>query len=631
MNEIRHIEPGLGARVRVLATTDLHMHLTSFDYYADRPDPTVGLTRIASLIGQARCEATENGALTLLFDNGDALQGTPLADLVSEQSNRSHPMMRAFGHLRFDAVGLGNHDFNYGLKTLDRALLQAPCPVLSSNMRRLGQAKPCGFAPFAILDRIIQAGGDEWPIRIGVLSFLPPQTALWDGHLLRDLVEVDDILDSARRWLPEMKQAGCDLILALAHTGLDQTDPIPAMENAVIPLAALDGIDGVIAGHTHLHLPGIAHAGLPHVDADTGSVHGKPVVMAGSSGSHLGVIDFELEAKAGGGWTISGFQCALRPVARRDADGAPVAVAGEDQELVRVLAEDHADTRSLMAQVIGHSDQTLHSYFTFFAPDRSLALVAQAQAAALRPFLADSEAEALPLLSATAPGKFGARAGPEHFTDVPAGPLSLRHVADLHVFPNEIRAVIITGQQVFDWLEMSASLFHQIIPGSQGGALVDPQMPGHNFDVLHGLQYQIDLSAPARFNPDGSVRNAITRRVQHVSWQGRPVTDDQRFAVAVNSYRLGGGGNVAALVHARQVTVPHLPIRDALCRYLTRQYPIDPLATQESVWSFVPLPGTSATVLTGPGAVRHLPELADRGVTKVGVDYHGFLHLNVPL
>lgn len=631
MNEIRHIPIGMQARVRVLATTDLHMHLTSYDYYADRPDPTVGLTRVASLIAAARNEAARDSALTLLFDNGDGLQGTPLADLATDQTDRSHPLMRAFGHLRFDAVGLGNHDFNYGLKALDKALLEAPCPVLSSNMRRLGQAKPCGFAPFAILDRIIQAGGTDWPIRIGVLSFLPPQTAQWDGHLLQNLVEVDDILDSAQRWLPEMKAAGCDLILALAHTGLDQTDPIPAMENAVIPLAALDGIDGVVAGHTHLHLPGISHAGLPHVDAEAGTVHGKPVVMAGSAGSHLGVMDFDLETTPDGGWRIVGSHCALRPVARRDTTGAPVVLADEDQGLVGVLAEDHNETRALMAQMIGFSDKPLHSYFTFFAPDRSLALVAQAQAAAVRPFLAGTEAEPLPLLSAAAPGKFGARAGPQFFTDVPAGPLSLRHVADLHVFPNEICAVVLTGQQIFDWLEMSASLFHLITPGTNGHLLVDPAFPGHNFDVLHGLQYQIDVSGPARFNLEGNVRDETARRVRHVTCQGRPVTDDQRFAVVLNSYRFGGGGNVAALMQARQISVPHLPVRAALQRYLATPVAPDPLAAMPDPWRLAPLPGTCVTVRTGPGAMPHLSELDGRGVTQVGVDCSGFLHLNVPL
>ena len=630
MTRPRNIPPGVRARLRLLATTDLHMHLTGHDYYADRPNPSVGLTRTASLIARARDEAARDGALTLLFDNGDMLQGTPLGDLVADRADRPHPLMRAFGHLRYDAVGLGNHDFNFGLKTLAAVLRQAPCPVLCSNMRRTG-GNPPGFQPCAILDRIVRTGDGEWPVRIGVLSFLPPQTMTWDAHLLRDQVEVDDICASARRWLPDLQRAGCDLIVALAHTGLSHESARAGMENAVIPLAALGGIDAIVAGHTHLHLPGPDHAGMEHVDAGNGAVHGRPVVMPGSAGSHLGVIDLELQATPLGNWQVAGFECALRPIARRDARGRARALVPEDPGLVALLAEDHGETRALMGHPVGFSDRPMHSYFTLIGQDRALALVGAAQAAALRPLLADTDAADLPLLSAAAPGKYGGRAGPEHFTDVPAGPLSLRHVADLHVFPNELRALVVTGAQLFDWLEMSAGIFHHIAPGSSGAQLIDANMPGHDFDVLFGLTYEIDLSVPARFHANGRLRSPASRRVGHVCFDEIPVTPDQRFVVALNSHRAGGGGNVAALAQAQPVPLPPMTIRAALRKYLDPGQPVDPLALAPSPWRFAPMPGASVTALTGPGAKAHLAELSDRAITADGLDECGFLRLNVPL
>ncbi len=628
----RRVPVGATARVRLLSTTDLHMNLTSHDYFADRPDPTVGLTRTATLIHQARAEAERNGALVLLFDNGDGLQGTPLSDTVADQPDRPHPLMRAFGHLHYDALGLGNHDFNFGLKSLDRALQQAPCPVLSSNLRRLGgQGKPAGFEPFAILDRMLRAGTEDWPIRIGVLSFLPPQTVRWDAHLLRGHLEAGAIVDSARRWLPELRNAGCDLVVALAHTGFSATPEHADLENAALPLAALDGIDAVISGHTHLRLPGPDHGGLDFVDAETGSAHGKPVVMAGTSGSDLGVIDLDLRADGARCWTVERFSCALRPIARRTPAGRVVPLAEEDPALVRLLSEDHAQTRRLMDQPVGRSDHALHSYFTFFAPDRALALVATAQAAALRPHLAGTPAAELPLLSATAPSKFGARAGPQCYTDVPAGQLSLRHIADLHAFPNQIGCVVVTGAQVLDWLEMSAALFHRIEPGSAGQMLLDPALPGHDFDVLHGLHYEIDLSVPPRFHPDGSLRAPDSRRIRAATHGGRPIRPDARFAVALNSYRAGGGGPFAALSGVDPEPVPPIPMRDAIRAQVSGRLPPDPLGRAPAPWRFTAMPGTTVTALTGPGATGHLDELRGRDIRPIGTTPDGFLRLRLPL
>jgi 2',3'-cyclic-nucleotide 2'-phosphodiesterase / 3'-nucleotidase len=628
MREPYTIPPGAQARLRLLATTDLHMHLTAYDYYADRADISVGLVRTAGLIHTARNEAEQSGALTLLFDNGDSLQGTPMGDLAVQSPDQPHPLMQAFDHLRYDALGLGNHDFNFGLDPLLAALRYAPCPVVCSNLRtRDGQALP-GIVPSAVLDRHVHTQGGDQPVRIGILSVLPPQTVKWDEHLLHENIAVDDMTTAARHWITHLKQAGCDVVVALAHSGLDDTPEQKGMENAVVPLAALAGLDAVIAGHTHLLLPGPAHTGLEHVNAGTGDVRGKPVVMAGTAGSHLGVIDLSLKANSQGRWRVAGFDCALRPISLRDTNGALVSTTEQDRQLSALLAPAHAATRSLMHQPVGHTDQPLHSYFTFFAPDRALALVAAAQAAALRAVLAGTDLGDLPLLSAAAPCKFGARSGPLSYTDVPAGNVSLRHAADLHVFPNELRAVIITGRQILDWLEQSASLFHQIAPGSQNTPLTDPMVPGHDFDVLHGLTWQIDLSCASRFGPE----DAAGRRIGDVRLSdGSPITPDQRFVVALNNFRAGGGGDFMTLRDAEPLAVPPMNIREIICDYLSGALEPDPLANCLPAWRFKPMPATSVTVQTGPGAAAYLDELAGRNVKVAGPGADGFLRLTLRL
>lgn len=617
-----------------MATTDLHMHLTGYDYCAGCADPAFGLTRTASLIAAARAEAEKTGALALLFDNGDALSGSPMGDVAAARPDRPNPLMRAARYLRYDALGLGNHDFDGGLPALDALLRQAPCPVVCTNLRRRDgrpPAPPGHIARLALLDREVPTAEGPRPIRIGVLSFLPPQTLVWNAPVLAGAAEIEDIVASARAILPRLAEAGCDVTVALAHSGLGPLAGDGSGEHDAAPLAALEGIDAVIAGHTHLLLPGADHPNLAHVDAARGRVHGKPVVMPGFGGAHLGLIDLDLAADRHGRWTVRDAVCTLRPIAARRADGRAEPLVPEDAGLVAELAADHAATREMLEQPVAAHGQALHSYFTFFAPDRSLALVAAAQAAALRPHLAGTPGEGLPVLSAVAPGKFGARAGPLSFTDVPPGPVRQRHLIDLHVFPNDLCAAIVTAGQLIDWLEMSASLFHHIPPGARDADLLDPAIPGHDFDVIYGLTYEIDLARPARFTPDGGRSGSGSRRTGAIRYRGAPITDDMRFVVALNSHRASGGGRVAALRDAPRIELPPLPIRDALRDYLAGVLARDALQDAPHPWRFAPMPGTRVTVQTGPGAAKHLSELDGRDVQQRGVGPSGFLTLSVPL
>lgn len=129
-------------RLRVLATTDLHCHLLGHDYYADRADPAVGLSRVASLIAEERAEAAARGEACLLVDNGDGFQGAPLGD-IEPGSTRPHPLAVAFDVLGYDAVGLGNHDFDIGLERLSRVLADVRCRCCVRTCGRPGPGCTC--------------------------------------------------------------------------------------------------------------------------------------------------------------------------------------------------------------------------------------------------------------------------------------------------------------------------------------------------------------------------------------------------------------------------------------------------------------------------------------------------------
>lgn len=613
--------PETTGRLRVLATSDVHSNLLSHDYYSDSPNPGFGLSRTSSLIAAARQEIDAAGGIALLVDNGDWLQGSPLAETDIQSAESVPPAVLAFDLLGYDAVGLGNHEFNFGLETLARALSALPCPALSSNLRILDPTLDLAVRRHLLIERQLPGAGPEAPpVRIGLFSVLPPQTVMWDSDHLMGRAEIDDMVTSARRAIAELRALGADVVIALAHTGLGAEDATEGMENALYPLARLPGLDAAVGGHTHLLLPdeSARTAPLP-----------IPVVMPGSAGSHLGLIDLTLTLREGR-WQVTTAEAELRAVGRRTATGVE-ATATEDPRFTTALTTAHLRTRALMAEPVGKSEVTLHSYFTFFGEDRALHLAAAAQAAALRPVLRDAGHGDLPLLSAVAPAKFGGRAGPQNYTDVPAGEMSRRHVADLYIYPNELRCTLVTGAELRDWLEMSASFFNQLLPGASALPLANPDRAGHNFDVVFGVEYEIDPTHPARFDAEGQRLSDGPGRIRSLRWQGAEVTPDQRFAVAFNNYRSSGGGNFRMLAEAPLLPLPPRLVREAVGDYVTGILPPDPIGQSPYPWHFTPHLGVEAVALSGPGARPHLHELPAAVAASATVAPSGFLALHLQL
>jgi 2',3'-cyclic-nucleotide 2'-phosphodiesterase / 3'-nucleotidase len=288
--------------LRLLATSDLHVHIMPYDYYTDTSTDRLGLARTASLIAAARAEA-EN---CLLLDNGDFLQGSPLGDyIVKSQYQRHgqvHPMIAAMNYLRYDAGTLGNHEFNYGLDFLTTSLAGADFPIVAANVLRAINDETAATLnpPYVILERtVVDANGATLPIKIGVIGFTPPQIMIWDRRHLAGHLTTLDIVDAANLYVPQMKRDGADLIIALSHSGIGSPDAVPNMENASTALARIDGIDAVIAGHSHLVFPSDDFALTPDIDPLLGTLCGKPAVMPGLYGSHLGVIDLYVSHEAG--------------------------------------------------------------------------------------------------------------------------------------------------------------------------------------------------------------------------------------------------------------------------------------------------------------------------------------------
>lgn len=621
------------AHLRIMETTDLHVHVFPYDYYGDRPIDTVGLARTASLINDIRSEGTNS----ILIDNGDFLQGNPMGDYIAYERGMAegdaHPVITAMNALGFDASTLGNHEFNYGIPFLMNSVAGAAFPIVSANVVKTMGASPREdetlVPPYTIIERLLTDGaGAEHPIKIGLIGFVPPQIMNWDRKNLEGNVMARDIIEAANAYVPQMKEEGADIIIALSHSGIGAANAEDGMENAAIPLASVPGIDAILSGHSHLVFPGPAYDDWAGADNAAGTLMGVPAVMAGFWGSHMGLIDLMLE-RDGTGWRVASHTSEARPISRREEDRSITPLVEDFAPVIASVQAEHDETLAYIRRPVGETAAALHSYFALVADDPSVQVVSNAQLWYVAEQLAGTDYADLPMLSAAAPFKAGGRGGPEYYTDVPVGPVAIKNVSDLYLYPNTVRAVVVTGAQVKDWLERSAGMFNQITPGGADQVLLNDNFPSYNFDVMDGVTYQIDLSQAAKFDRDGAVVNPGTNRIINLHYDGQPIDPDQRFVIATNNYRASGGGNFPGADGSTVIFEAPDTNRDVIVRYIVDQGTINPAA--DGNWSFAPMPGTTVLFDTGPGGAGYADAVPGVTIAPAGDGPDGFARFRITL
>lgn len=585
------------------------MNLRGYNYISNATDDRTGFARVSSVIETARATATTG--VCVLFDNGDALQGTPLADTLRHDPD-DHPLAATFNALNYDAIGLGNHDFDFGLDYFNRVAAQYNAPVLSTNLRDAGLNM---VLPWVILDRVMPCeDGQNRALRIGVLSVLPPQTLQWNYRQFPKTTKIDPMIKAAENGSAHLKSLGADVVVLLAHTGIGSPTNADVSENAALRLGAINDIDAIIAGHTHDVFPHPNAAQTDAVDPVLGTLSGTPAAMPGFAGSHLAQIDLTL-AYRDKRWNIL-----------RHSSAALTAESAPENTPIRALSQvKHGKTLARMSSGIGLIDAPIHSCFSLLKSSTELDLLADAMHRTIRHAAIGTAYENLPVLSAVAPGASGGRAGPSNFVAIPAGPIQYRHVVQMCPFEDEVWAVEATGADIYEWLERSAAIYETFDPAQPDQNVVLNGAPRFNFDVICNLSYSIDPTQPARYASNGDVINPAATRIHDVMHNGAPLEQTARFLVAATSYRIAGGGRFPRLSAQNTALRSGVMVQDAVLAFIKKPRPRIPKGN----WRIKTAARCRAVFETSPLAEPFFHEIANYRPENLGLADNGFLRVRL--
>ena len=522
--------------LRIIETTDLHGNMMNFDYFKDQPVDTFGLVKTANLIHQTRSEVKNS----VLVDNGDLIQGSPMADYALNKGLKDgdiHPVYKAMNTLNYVVGNIGNHEFNFGLDYLQKSLSGAKFPYVNANVYDAKTGKPY-FQQYIIIDTpVVDREGNQQIIKIGYIGFVPPQIMQWDKLNLNGKVVVKDITETAKKLVPEMKKQGANVIIAIPHSGVS-AEPYKALaENSVYYLSQVEGINAIMFGHSHGVFPSDDYKSLPNTDIKTGNINHVPAVMPGQWGSHLGVVDLVLEGD-NSNWKVTSGKSEARPI--YDLKNKKALVQA-DQQIVEILKQDHQGTREFVGKPIGKVSSDINSYLALVEDTSALQIISDAQIDYVKQFIqGDPDLDGLPILSAIAPFKVGGRKNdPSAYVDVKKGDLSFRNAADIYLYPNILSAVKITGKDVKQWLECAAGVYNQIdVNSTQPQYLINwDKFRTYNFDTIDGVSYQIDVTAPPRYDGNCKLINPTSERIKNLTYQQQPIDPNQVFLIATNNYR----------------------------------------------------------------------------------------------
>lgn len=551
--------------VVILETSDLHGHIYNWDFFGNS-EKDQGLAMVSTLVKQERA-ANPN---LLLLDDGDTIQGTPLIYYYNTQkTGEANPMAVVMNEMDYDAMTIGNHEYNYGQDVLDKFITESDFPVMSANVRNTDGSEK--YTPYIIKE----VDG----VKVGILGLTTLGIPVWEKAENIEGLRFDDAVSTAQTYIPQMQAEGAQVIVALAHSG-NHVEPADTRaegawetdyttwvdkgyadvpdQNFIIKLAeAVPEIDVIMAGHAHATIPQSMINGVLIVEPSRwGNGVSKVTVAVDADGN---VVDKQGEFLSAEGIT-------------------------PDQEILDLAAPYQETALEYVNSEIGEAAGDFPGAYEARWQDGPLAdfiNAVQIDMAADAGYPADISLAAIFNNS----GQFS------------EGPVKMSDVYGIYQYDNTLYVIEITGDILKRALEHDAAYWAQVEPGNipAGGAeaLVAGDVRDYNWDMYSGVDYKIDISKP------------VGERVVELKYEGVDVTPDQKFVLAINNYRGGGGGGYSMFTEGDVLWKSMSEIRDYMAEYIEEQGTIDPQTYYVNNWSLLPVE------VYGGAAPATLPESGD--------------------
>ncbi|MCR4433121.1 MAG: 5'-nucleotidase C-terminal domain-containing protein [Caldiserica bacterium] len=511
--------------LRLIGTSDIHGQIQNWDYFSDTAITSSkrGMAKICTYVNQVRAA----NPYTLVIDNGDTIQGTPVNYLYNVlRPTDPNPMAVAMNYIGYDAMTLGNHEFNFGQTVLGKFISEASFPVLAANVRKTADNTPA-YTPYTIKD----IGG----VQVGILGLTNQAIPHWEKPENIAGLSFTDPVAEANTYVPQMRAAGADVIVIAAHSGTDVTYGYGHEENFILDLANnVSGVDVILAGHAH-------------VVVNT-TVNGVLIVAPRNAGRDVCDVTLNLTG-SGSDWTVSSKSGVVQSM---DA-------VAEDSGFLATMQPYHDATRTYVNTPVGEALGPFPGGFPARiqdGPTADLINLVQTEAAAAAGYPVDASCAAL-------------------FTDaaqLAQGPIRLKDIYGLYIYDNTLYVVEATGQIVKDVLEWTAQYFNTY-DFSPTGVTKNPAVRDYNYDMWSGIQYKIDITKPPG------------QRIFDLKLNGVPISMSQKIRVAVNNYRATGQfvPRGATVLYSSTTEV-----RDLIVQWVEAHSPLDPNAIFIKNWSLYP-------------------------------------------
>ena len=533
------------ADMKIIFTTDIHGQLNSNDYETGSTLSVGGLARAYTLIKQARAEVDVNNSLT--FDLGDVLYDYTTEYFYSEQPSLVQPIYQAMAMMGYDALTLGNHEFDYDYDYLVNQLKNSGLydKVVVSNLTDSMTGEYPFLENMMITKDLTASDGSVMQVKIGVIGETFPYLST-KSQDFTGVLKVEGLIQNVTAQAAKLKEQGADLVIVLSHAGMGPENPDETEKNVSYALTKIDDVDVVLCGHEHNPFPSKDQSStyykLAGVNKSSNLVNDKNLVMAEDRGESIGVVNLQLE-KQDDEIVIANRSSELRKATSKTVN--------EDQMIQGLYDEWSEKLLEYTKEIIGtvKKEDLIENFNGLVEDNSAIQLLNDAKRAYALNYIYNTGTSYIgyPVIAASTYVSYGASSYKDYVNI--SGELTESDLASLQGYNGYTALYKITGAQLKEWLEWSASAYVQTSLATTD--TIDETMSSFaskmglkslvadewlndwsTFYVFDGIEYKINPALPPRYNHAGAKINN-TNRVTSITYNGKMVTDDQVLVLAV--------------------------------------------------------------------------------------------------